>query len=109
MNFSALAVEITRSVLYRAWLSIPARVPVGRYTAETFLIRNGKIIAAATRWFAASIALRTSPGSVGTTASAIAVAPAVAVPSAFGPHAESRTRSTVVARNPNGRCMRTTR
>ncbi len=43
------AVEITRGVLYRARLSIPARVPVGRYTAETFLIRNGKIIAAATR------------------------------------------------------------
>jgi uncharacterized protein (TIGR02186 family) len=43
------AVEITRDVLYRARLSIPARVPVGRYTAETFLIRDGKIIAAATR------------------------------------------------------------
>jgi uncharacterized protein (TIGR02186 family) len=43
------AVEITRSVLYRARLSIPARVPVGRYTAETFLIRDGKVIAAATR------------------------------------------------------------
>jgi uncharacterized protein (TIGR02186 family) len=43
------AVEITRGVLYRARLSIPARVPVGRYTAETFLIRDGKIIAAATR------------------------------------------------------------
>ena len=43
------AVEITRGVLYRARLSIPARVPVGRYTAETFLIREGKVIAAATR------------------------------------------------------------
>jgi uncharacterized protein (TIGR02186 family) len=43
------AVDITRGVLYRARLSIPARVPVGRYTAETFLIRNGKVIAAATR------------------------------------------------------------
>ena len=43
------AVEITRDVLYRARLSIPARVPVGRYTAETFLIRDGKVIAAATR------------------------------------------------------------
>lgn len=43
------SVDITRGVLYRARLSIPARVPIGRYTAETFLIRKGKIIAAATR------------------------------------------------------------
>ncbi len=43
------AVEITRGVLYRARLRIPARVPVGRYTAETFLIRDGKVVAAATR------------------------------------------------------------
>jgi uncharacterized protein (TIGR02186 family) len=43
------AVDITRGVLYRARLSIPARVPVGRYTADTFLIRDGKVIAAATR------------------------------------------------------------
>ncbi len=43
------AVEITKGVLYRARLQIPARVPVGRYTAETFLIRDGKVIAAATR------------------------------------------------------------
>lgn len=42
-------VEINDGVLYRARLTIPARVPVGRYTAETFLIREGKVIAAATR------------------------------------------------------------
>ena len=36
-------------VLYRASVPIPARVPVGRYTAETYLIRNGRIVAAATR------------------------------------------------------------
>ncbi len=42
-------VEITDGVLYRARLYIPARVPTGRYTAETFLIRDGKILAAATR------------------------------------------------------------
>lgn len=42
-------VEITRGVLYRARLTIPPRVPDGRYTAETFLIRDGRIIAAATR------------------------------------------------------------
>ena len=43
------AVEITRGVLYRARLNIPPRVPDGRYTAETFLIRDGRVIAAATR------------------------------------------------------------
>jgi uncharacterized protein (TIGR02186 family) len=43
------SVEITQGVLYRARLAIPGRVPVGRYTAETFLIRRGKIYAAATR------------------------------------------------------------
>ena len=35
------AVEITAGVLYRARVAIPARVPVGRFTAETFLIQNG--------------------------------------------------------------------
>lgn len=43
------AVEITGGVLYRARLTIPARVPVGRFTAETFLIRNGRVLAAAVR------------------------------------------------------------
>lgn len=43
------AVEISSGVLYRARLAIPARVPIGHYTAETFLIRNGRILAAATR------------------------------------------------------------
>jgi uncharacterized protein (TIGR02186 family) len=43
------AVEITGGVLYRARLTIPARVPVGRYTAETFLIRDGRVLAAAVR------------------------------------------------------------
>ena len=28
---------------------IPARVPVGNYTAETFLIRDGRVLAVATR------------------------------------------------------------
>jgi len=36
-------------VLYRARLTIPARVPVGRFTAETFLIRDGRVLAAAVR------------------------------------------------------------
>lgn len=43
------AVEITDGVLYRARVSVPARVPVGRFTAETFLIRDGRVLAAAVR------------------------------------------------------------
>lgn len=43
------AVEITDGVLYRARITIPPRVPVGRFTAETFLIRDGRVLAAATR------------------------------------------------------------
>jgi len=43
------AVEITDGVLYRAHVAIPARVPVGQFTAETFLIRDGRVLAAAVR------------------------------------------------------------
>lgn len=43
------SVEITDGVLYRVRLPIPARVPIGHYTAETFLIRDGRVLAAATR------------------------------------------------------------
>lgn len=43
------SVEITDGVLYRARVTIPARVPVGRFTAETFLIRDGRVLAAAVR------------------------------------------------------------
>jgi uncharacterized protein (TIGR02186 family) len=43
------AVRITDGVLYRARIRIPARVPVGTYTAETFLIQDGRVIAAAVR------------------------------------------------------------
>ncbi|HET9812643.1 MAG TPA: TIGR02186 family protein [Sphingomicrobium sp.] len=42
-------VEITNGVLYRATISIPSQVPVGTYTAETFLIDHGRVLAAATR------------------------------------------------------------
>jgi uncharacterized protein (TIGR02186 family) len=42
-------VEISEGVLYRARIHIPARVPVGTYTAETFLIRDGRVIAGAAR------------------------------------------------------------
>lgn len=43
------AVEITDGVLYRARVRIPARVPIGRFTAETFLIQDGRVLAAAVR------------------------------------------------------------
>ena len=43
------AVSLREGVLYRAAVPIPARVPVGRYTAETFLIQDGRVIAAASR------------------------------------------------------------
>jgi len=42
-------VEISDGVLYRATISIPSQVPVGTYTAETFLVDNGRVLAAATR------------------------------------------------------------
>ncbi|QNM81798.1 TIGR02186 family protein [Sphingomonas sabuli] len=42
-------VEITGGVLYRAAISIPSQVPVGTYTAETFLVDDGRVVAAATR------------------------------------------------------------
>jgi uncharacterized protein (TIGR02186 family) len=42
-------VEISEGVLYRARISIPSQVPVGTYTAETFLVDDGKVIAAATK------------------------------------------------------------
>ncbi|MGF7168861.1 uncharacterized protein (TIGR02186 family) [Sphingobium xanthum] len=43
------AVEITDGVLYRARLPLSARVVTGTYTAETFLVQNGRVLAAATR------------------------------------------------------------
>ena len=42
-------VEVIGGVLYRARLNIPALVPVGDYTAETFLIEDGQVIAAGVR------------------------------------------------------------
>ena len=48
-------VEISGGVLYRATITIPSQVPVGTYTAETFLIdrpspdRPGRVLAVATR------------------------------------------------------------
>ncbi len=42
-------VQITDGALYRAHVIIPARVPVGNYTAETFLIKDGRVLAGAVR------------------------------------------------------------
>ena len=42
-------VEISQGVLYRASIRIPSQVPVGTYTAETFLVDDGRVLAAATR------------------------------------------------------------
>lgn len=42
-------VEIIDGVLYRATIPIPSKVPVGSYTAETFLVDEGRVLAAATR------------------------------------------------------------
>jgi uncharacterized protein (TIGR02186 family) len=42
-------VEITDGILYRAAVTIPSQVPVGTYTAETFLIDSGRVVAVATR------------------------------------------------------------
>jgi uncharacterized protein (TIGR02186 family) len=42
-------VEITDGVLYRAHLPLSARVIVGDYTAETFLVQDGRVVAAAVR------------------------------------------------------------
>lgn len=42
-------VRITDGVLYQASLPLSARVIVGTYTAETFLVRDGRVIAAAVR------------------------------------------------------------
>ena len=42
-------VEISGGVLYRATITIPSQVPVGTYTAETFLVDRGRVLAAATK------------------------------------------------------------
>ena len=46
---NAKGVEISEGVLYRARIDIPSQVPVGTYTAETFLIDDHRVVAAATR------------------------------------------------------------
>ena len=41
-------VRISEQVLYQARISLPSNVVTGRYTAETFAITNGRVIASAT-------------------------------------------------------------
>lgn len=41
------AVKISGQVLYQARMSLPSSVQIGTYTAETFAIRNGKVVASA--------------------------------------------------------------
>jgi uncharacterized protein (TIGR02186 family) len=43
------AVSLRENVLYRAEIPVPPRVPTGLFTAETYLVRDGRVIAAATR------------------------------------------------------------
>jgi len=40
-------VTITDDVLYRARIWLPSSVPIGTYTAETFAIRKGRVVASA--------------------------------------------------------------
>jgi uncharacterized protein (TIGR02186 family) len=46
---AAGTVRITDHVLYQATLPLSARAVVGTYTAETFLVRDGRVLAAAVR------------------------------------------------------------
>ncbi len=40
-------VQITQNVLYQARISLPSNVTTGEYTAETFAVTNGRVIASA--------------------------------------------------------------
>lgn len=42
-------VDIVEKVLYRARVAIPSDVPVGRYAAEIYLVREGEVLARAAR------------------------------------------------------------
>jgi uncharacterized protein (TIGR02186 family) len=42
-------IEITDKILYRASLPLGARAVVGNYTAETFLVQDGRVVASAIR------------------------------------------------------------
>ena len=42
------AVTISHKVLYQARITLPSSVPIGDYTAETFAIRDGRVVASET-------------------------------------------------------------
>lgn len=39
------AITISHHVLYQARIALPSSVPIGDYTAETFAVRNGRVLA----------------------------------------------------------------
>jgi len=41
------AVKVSEQVLYQARIGLPSRVPIGTYTAETFAISKGRVVASA--------------------------------------------------------------
>lgn len=47
-NENPQGVRISEGVLYQARISLPSNVTTGRYTAETFAIANGRVLASAT-------------------------------------------------------------
>lgn len=41
------SVKVSEQVLYQARIQLPSRVPIGTYTAETFAVSKGKVVASA--------------------------------------------------------------
>jgi hypothetical protein len=41
-------VTVSEQVLYQARMELPSHVPTGRYTAETFALYKGRVVASAT-------------------------------------------------------------
>ncbi len=41
------AVKVSEQVLYQARIQLPSRVPIGTYTAETFAVSKGRVVASA--------------------------------------------------------------
>ncbi|MDE8652641.1 TIGR02186 family protein [Novosphingobium album (ex Liu et al. 2023)] len=41
------SVKVSEQVLYQARIALPSRVPIGTYTAETFAISKGRVVASA--------------------------------------------------------------
>jgi uncharacterized protein (TIGR02186 family) len=41
------AVQVSEQVLYQARIGLPSRVPIGTYTAETFAVYKGRVVASA--------------------------------------------------------------